>query len=77
MELISDKQQERTIMSTYAVKVNNGRAEIYDANTGAYKRSFGSDVVSAQVSGDTVQVTRKNGRVEIYDAKTGAYKRSF
>jgi hypothetical protein len=64
-------------MSTYAVKVRNGRAEIYDANTGAYKTGVGSNVVSAQVSGDVVQVTRKDGRVEIYDAKTGAYKRGL
>ena len=64
-------------MSTYAVKVHNGRAEIYDANTGAYKRGLGSEVISAQISGDVVQVMKKSGRVEIYDIKTGAYKRSF
>ena len=65
-------------MTTYAVKVESGRAKIYDANTGAYKRSVGSsDVVSAQITGDPVQVTKKNGRVEIYDANTGSFKRSL
>ena len=64
-------------MNTYAVKVENGHAKVYDAKTGAYKRTVGSDVVSAQITGELIQVTKKNGRVEIYDANTGAYKRSL
>jgi|APCry1669189241_1035207.scaffolds.fasta_scaffold237211_1 hypothetical protein len=64
-------------MKTYAVKVESGHAKVYDAQTGAYQRSVGSDVVSAQITGDLVQVTKKTGRVEIYDANTGAYKRSL
>ena len=62
---------------TYAVKVENGRVRIYDAKTGALQRTVGSDAVSAQISGELVQVTKKNGRVEIYVAKTGAYQRSL
>jgi hypothetical protein len=64
-------------MTTYAVKVESGVAKVYDAKTGAYKRSVGSQVVSAQVNGDIIQVTEKNGAVKIYDANTGAYKRSL
>ena len=64
-------------MNTYAVKLYNGIAQIYDAKTGSFKRSVGSDVVSAQINGDLVQLTKSNGRVEIYDVNTGSFKRSF
>ena len=64
-------------MNTYAVKVENGHAKIYDAKTGLIKRSIGIDVVSAQITGEFVQVTKRNGRVEIYDANTGLYKRTL
>jgi ABC-type tungstate transport system substrate-binding protein len=61
----------------YAVKINNGRAEIYDASTGSYQRSL-TDATSAQMlGGNLVQVTKQNGRVEIYDASTGSYQRSL
>lgn len=64
-------------MNTYAVKVQGGRALIYDAATGSYKRSVGNNVVSAQISGQFVQITNKSGQVEIYDANTGSFKRSL
>jgi hypothetical protein len=64
-------------MSAYAVKIKNGKAELFDAKTGAYKRSVGSNAVSAQITGEFVQVTKADGKVEIYDASTGAYKRSI
>lgn len=59
------------------VKVNNGRCELYSASTGSYRRSFGSNVVQASVSGDNVAVVTQSGRVEIYTASTGSYRRSF
>lgn len=59
------------------VKVNNGRCELYSASTGSYRRSFGSDAVSAQIQGDDVAVTKKNGRIEIYTVSTGSYRRSL
>jgi predicted nucleic acid-binding protein len=62
---------------TYAVKVEGGKAKLYDAKTGAFKRSGGSNVVSAQIVGEMVQVTEKKGSVKIYDANTGAFKRSL
>jgi hypothetical protein len=64
-------------MTTYAVKVKDGKAQIYDAKTGAYKRNVGNHAVSAQVQGDIVQVTKADGKVEIYDANTGVYKRTL
>lgn len=59
------------------VRVNNGRCELYRASTGSYQRSFGSGIVQASVSGDTVAAVTANGRVEIYRASTGSYQRSF
>ena len=64
-------------MSTYVVTVQNGSARVYDAQTRAYRGSFGSSVVSAQISGELVQVTKKDGRVEVYDVRTRAYKGGF
>jgi|HubBroStandDraft_6_1064221.scaffolds.fasta_scaffold3520452_1 hypothetical protein len=64
-------------MKTYAVKVEHGQARIYDAKTGSYQRFVGSNVVSAQITGEFVQVTEKNGQVRIYDANTGSYQRSL
>ena len=61
----------------FAVKVNDGRAEIYDASNGSYQRSVGSDVVTAQVNGNVLQITKKDGSVEIYDANNGSYQRSL
>ena len=43
----------------YAVKIKNGRAEVYEPKTGAFKQSFGSNAVSAQVNGDMLQYTDK------------------
>lgn len=62
-------------MNTYAVRVNNGVAEIYDAKTGSYKRSIGSDVMQARITGEFVEITKTNGKIEIYDANTGSYQR--
>jgi hypothetical protein len=63
---------------TYAVKVQNGRVAIHDARTGGYLRVISAtNVVSAQITGDLVQVTKSNGKVEIYDAATGAFQRGF
>ena len=59
-----------------ACKVNNGRAEGYDAK-GSFVRTLTSDAVSAVANGDVVTVTKKNGRVELYDANTGSFKRSL
>lgn len=59
------------------VKVNNGRCELYSASNGCYRRSFGSNVVQASISGDNVALVTKSGRVEIYTASTGCYRRSF
>ena len=43
---------------TYAVKVEGGKAGIYNAKNGARVRSVGSNVISAQIiSSDSVQVT--------------------
>jgi hypothetical protein len=66
-----------TMTTTYAVKIKNGKAQIYDAKTGGLRRSVGSGVVSAQITGDLVQVTKENGRVELYDPKTGGLRRSL
>lgn len=63
--------------TTYAVKVENGKAKVYDANNGAFKQSFGSDVLSAQINGELLQITDKKGSVKIYDVRTGAFKRSL
>ena len=62
-------------MKTYAVKVQSGRALIYDANTGGLLRTVGTNVTAAQVTGEQVQVTLSNGRVQIYSAVTGALQR--
>ncbi len=64
-------------MSNYAVKVKNGKAEIYDANTGVLKRYIGSGVVSAQINGEILQVNKDNGKIEIYDINTGILKRTL
>ena len=57
---------------TYAVKVTNGKAEIYNAKHGNRVRSVGSNVTSAQIIGsDSVQVTTASGKVEIYDINHG------
>ena len=63
----------------YVVKVEGNHIKLYDANTGAFKRSISvpEGVVSAQIEGDLVNVTTKKGKVKIYDAKTGAFKRSI
>lgn len=63
--------------TVYSVKVENGRAKVYDAKNGAFKQSFGSDVVSAQVNGELLQYTDKKGTVRIYEIKTGAFKRTL
>ena len=62
-------------MKSYAVKIHNGRALIFDANTGVQLRSVGFNATGAQVMGDLVQVTTSNGRVEIYSAVTGVLQR--
>lgn len=63
--------------TTYAVKVQSGQAKIYDQKTGAFKRSVGSNVVTAQIVGDLLHVTDKKGGVKIYDPNNGAFKRSL
>jgi hypothetical protein len=68
---------EKVMTTTYAVKIENGQAKVYDARTGAFKQSFGHDVVSAQVDGELLQYTDKKGSVNIYDVRTGAFKRSL
>jgi hypothetical protein len=62
-------------MKSYAVKIHNGRAQVFDAHTGVQLRAVGFNVVGAQVTGDLVQVTTSNGRVEIYSASTGVMQR--
>ena len=64
-------------MTAYAVKVEGGIAKIYDAQTGGYLGRVGSNVVSAQITGELVQVTEKNGSVKIYSAKTCGYLRTI
>ena len=64
-------------MITYAVKVKNGRACLFDVKTGAYHRSVGDKVVSAQITGEFVQVQSENGRVALYTTRNGAYVRSL
>lgn len=59
------------------VKVNKGRCELYSASTGGFRRSFGSNIVQASVSGDNVAAVNQKGRVEIYRASTGSFLRSF
>lgn len=61
----------------YALKIEHGRAVLYNAANSSYQRSFGSDIVQGSVSGDLVAVVRSSGRVEIYKASTGSYQRSF
>ena len=64
-------------MKGYAVKVQNGAAHVYDIETSSLKRTLGNRVVSAQVLGDCVQVTKSDGRVEVYDIETASLRRSF
>lgn len=59
------------------VKVNKGRCELYSASTGGFRRSFGSNIVQASISGDNVAAVTEKGRVEIYRASTGGFLRSF
>lgn len=59
------------------VKVNKGRCELYSASTGGFRRSFGSNIVQATISGDNVAAVTEKGRVEIYRASTGGFQRSF
>lgn len=59
------------------VKVNKGRCELYSASTGGFRRSFGSNIIQATVSGDNVAAVTEKGRVEIYRASTGGFQRSF
>lgn len=60
-----------------AVKVNNGRCEIFKVSSGAYLRTVGSDVVQASISGNHVAAVTRQGRVEIYDASSGSYRRAL
>ena len=62
---------------TYAVKVVNGQAAIYDAKTGVRLRTVWSNVASAQINGESAILTSTSGKVQIYSAKTGCYLRSL
>ena len=62
-------------MKTYAVKVQNGKAMVYDAQTGVQLRVLSSKAVSAQITGDQLQVTTSDGHVEIYSTTTWVLQR--
>ncbi len=64
-------------MKTYAVKIRNGQAVVFDAQTGAQLRTLTSNAVGAQVLGDLIQVTTTDGRTQIYNAATGAMQRQI
>ena len=63
------------LMKTYAVKVQNGKATVYDAQTGVQLRVLSSKAVSAQITGDQLQVTTSDGHVEIYSTATWVLQR--
>jgi hypothetical protein len=56
----------------YVTKIKNGTCEVYDIDRGNLVRRLGSDVVSAEVSGENVAITKKDGTVEVYNIKTGS-----
>ena len=62
-------------MKTYAVKVQNGKAMVYDAQTGVQLRVLSSNAVSAQITGDVLQVTLSNGHIEIYKTENWVLQR--
>jgi hypothetical protein len=55
----------------YVVKVENGRAIVYDAYNGRRINGFSGYVISAHISGDCAQCNLANGRIEVRDIKTG------
>jgi len=63
----------------HVAKIEGNNVKIYDAKTGAIKRTIGvpDGAVSTEISGDMISITTKKGRVKVYDLKTGALKRTF
>jgi hypothetical protein len=57
-------------MANLIAVVKNGRCVIM-ATTGNQIRSFGTNVVDVQMSGNQVVVTESNGKSYLYDATTG------
>lgn len=53
----------------YVIKVENGRALLYDSNGNCILGLGSPGVVSGQVQGNVVTITYENGRVEIYDTR--------
>lgn len=62
----------------YVIKINRGRAELYD-DRGCYQRTIvSSDVVFADIdiTQTKIVVTKTNGRVELYDNR-GCFQRTI
>jgi len=57
-------------MAGIFVVVDHGTVKIYDAKTGAYKRSIATPgAIAASSDGETIAVVMENGSVKRYDAK--------
>ena len=59
-------------MDTYVAKLGNGRVEVWAINSGALKRAIYVSAIFAQVSGDTVQITRPDNSIEVYSIENGS-----
>jgi hypothetical protein len=55
------------------VKVSNGQIEEYE--NGSRRRTYGSNIVSVQISGDTVAAENSQGRTEEY--VNGSRRRTY